>query len=228
MIRRPRLSRRARTRLSAERPAVRDAGRRSAWAATALLVAGTLAVAVTGYSLSVAVSDQRREVRQLAARNAQLSDLNRALEAELRVRMRLPQLQSWNDGILGLLPITAEQHLASPHALARFAIPAEGAPAQPTLALMTRDAAPPPQPRLVADAPAAERAREARPAIGAPAPPPPPPAPRLAAAPPVAPPPAPVLASQERPGLPSGPVVPPPLPADLLRLVEIEPGAPAP
>jgi hypothetical protein len=210
---------------------MRDAGRRSVWAATAMLVAGTLAVAVTGYSLSVAVSDERREVRRLEARNAELSDLNRALEAELRVRMRLPQLQSWNDGILGLLPITAEQHVASPHVLARFAMPAAGAQTQPTLALMTREAAPQPQPRLVsapapsdASPPRAPRAGAEREAPSAA----PPPAVRLAPVPSRPPPPGPTLAAREVPMQAAGPVLPPPLPADLLRLVEIEPGVPAP
>ncbi|MFN7176297.1 MAG: hypothetical protein ACK4MX_05345 [Thermaurantiacus sp.] len=233
MIRRPRLSRRAHQRPPSPNTKVRDAGRRSGWAATAMLVAGTLAVAVTGYSLSVAVSDERREVRRLEARTAELHDLNRALEAELRVRMRLPQLQSWNDGVLGLLPITAEQHVGVPRALARFAMPVARPQSAPTLALMTREVAPQPQPTLVS----------APDALGAPVPrrpgsaasdaslPPgnrpahtPPPAPRAPAAPLSGP----TLASGQAPKLPSGALLPPPLPSDLLRLVELEPGAPAP
>ncbi len=224
MIRLPRLSHRRRSTQGAFVPAAiatSAAGRRR-WQGQALMVVGTLAVAVTSYSLSQAVATERRTLRELAAANAALATTNRALAAELRVRMRLPQLQSWNDGIFGLLPITGEQHIQTPLELARFAMPPAPVAGQPTLAVLTREAPPAAGPRLVsAPLPAAPAlappamalpaaAPEPRPTAALrPAPTPPAAAPHLVAAAP---------ASQ----------LPPPLPADLLRLIEADapPAAP--
>lgn len=93
---------------------------RRAWAATAWLVAGTIAMAVTGYSLSLQVANERQETARLSRQTRALEGELKELEAELRVRMRLPQLQLWNDRVLGLVPISASQYLKSPGPLADY------------------------------------------------------------------------------------------------------------
>jgi hypothetical protein len=119
------------------------AGRRG-WAATALLVAGTLTVALTSYSLSLKVSGERRATEQLARQNRALEADLKALDAELRVRMRMPQLQRWNDEVLGLVPISATQYLADPLHLASYGRPVESE--LPRVQLAVRDLAPAPAP----------------------------------------------------------------------------------
>lgn len=115
----------------------RSAGRRT-WAATAWLVAGTIAVAVTSYTLSLQVASERREVERLARQNRSLQADLKALDAELRVRMRMPQLQRWNDSVLGLVPISATQYLANPVQLAAYGT-APAAPQLPRVQLAVRD-----------------------------------------------------------------------------------------
>ena len=104
---------------------------RRTWAATAWLVAATIAMAVLGYSLSLQVANERQETEQLARQNRSLEADLKALDAELRVRMRMPQLQSWNDRVLGLVPISASQYLDSPLRLADYGRAGE-APMQAT------------------------------------------------------------------------------------------------
>ena len=145
-----------------EAPA-KSAGRRT-WAATAWLVAGTIAVAVTSYSLSLKVAAERRDMEKLARQNSALESDLKALDAELRVRMRMPQLQRWNDGVLGMVPISASQYLANPVQLANYGDAIEtAAPAAPRAQLAVRDLAP--------ETPAASRpllvSAEARPAAPA-------------------------------------------------------------
>lgn len=115
----------------------RSAGRRT-WAATAWLVAGTIAVAVTSYTLSLQVASERREVERLARQNRSLQADLKALDAELRVRMRMPQLQRWNDSVLGLVPISATQYLANSVQLAAYGT-APAAPQLPRVQLAVRD-----------------------------------------------------------------------------------------
>jgi hypothetical protein len=117
-----------------------SAGRRT-WAATAWLVAGTIAVAVTSYTLSLQVASERRDMERLAQQNRALEADLKALDAELRVRMRMPQLQRWNDSVLGLVPISATQYLAQPVQLAAYGT-APAAPALPRVQLAVRDLAP--------------------------------------------------------------------------------------
>jgi hypothetical protein len=184
-----------------EAPA-KSAGRRT-WASTAWLVAGTIAIAVTSYSLSLKVAAERRDMERLARQNASLETDLKALEAELRVRMRMPQLQRWNDSVLGMVPISATQYLANPVQLAAYGDPIETAapPAtQPRVQLAVRDLAP-----AVPVVPAAPRAL----LVSAEAPPRPAPAVR----------PAPVQAATpaERPAIER----PAEAPADLLREVEM-------
>jgi hypothetical protein len=63
--------------------------------------------------------------------------------------MRMPQLQRWNDSVLGLVPISATQYLAEPVQLAAYGT-APAAPQLPRVQLAVRDLPP-------ADAPAAVR-----------------------------------------------------------------------
>jgi hypothetical protein len=187
-----------------EAPA-RSAGRRT-WAATAWLVAGTIAVAVTSYSLSLKVASERRGVERLARQNAALESDLKALDAELRVRMRMPQLQRWNDSVLGLVPISATQYVADPVRLAAYGKAPEAAPQQPRLQLAVRDIAPGTAPQVAAPAPRALLVSAEAPARQAPAARPAP-APAKAAAPTIA-----------RPAAEA--------PADLLQQVEMTFGTP--
>lgn len=125
----------------------RSAGKRT-WAATAWLVAGTIAVAVTSYTLSLQVAAERRAMERLAGQNAALQSDLKALDAELRVRMRMPQLQRWNDSVLGLVPISATQYLAEPVQLAAYGKAPE-APALPRVQLAVRDLPAVPAPATV-------------------------------------------------------------------------------
>jgi hypothetical protein len=149
----------------------RPSSARRNWASTAWLVAGTIVVAVTSYSLSLKVANERREMEKLARQNISLESDLKALDAELRVRMRMPQLQRWNDSVLGLVPISATQYLDSPVRLTSYGTPLAGELPQARLAV--RDVMPAPTaavaPRLVSAevpprAPAAAPAALARPA----------------------------------------------------------------
>lgn len=114
-------------------------GRRG-WASAAFLIAGTLAVALTSYSLSLKVSSERRETDRIARQNRALESELKAMDAELRVRMRLPQLQRWNDSVLGMVPISATQYLSNPMHLAQYGKPLPGdAPQLPGVQLAVRD-----------------------------------------------------------------------------------------
>lgn len=97
------------------------------WRGTALQIAVTLAVAVGSYALSLGVSAERTAVTKLQAQNRALASDIRSLDAELRVRMRLPQLQRWNDEVLGLQPVSAAQFVADAATL--------GGKAEPRLAI---------------------------------------------------------------------------------------------
>jgi hypothetical protein len=115
-------------------------GGRRGWASAAWLIAGTLAVALTSYSLSLKVSSERRETDRLARQNSALESELKAMDAELRVRMRMPQLQRWNDDILGMVPISASQYLSNPVHLANYGKPLPGdVPALPSVQLAVRD-----------------------------------------------------------------------------------------
>ena len=129
----------------------RPSAARRNWASTAWLVAGTIVVAVTSYSLSLKVANERREMEKVSRQNVALESELKALDAELRVRMRMPQLQRWNDGVLGLVPISATQYLDSPVRLTNYGKPLEGELPQAQLAVrdVVRSQEVAQQPRLV-------------------------------------------------------------------------------
>lgn len=91
---------------------------RRPWTKTAVMVAGTLALAVVSYTVSLKVSAERAALDRVAADNRAIQAELRSMDAELRVRMRLPQLQRWNDEVLGLQPVSAQQFLVDPMQLA--------------------------------------------------------------------------------------------------------------
>jgi hypothetical protein len=109
----------------------RNAGRQRMSTAV-LTVAVTLMVAVGSYTVSARVSAERHEVERLARGNAALAREVHTLGKELRVRMRLPQLQSWNDSTLRLQPASARQLLGGTAELAVYALE-RPAPAGPVL-----------------------------------------------------------------------------------------------
>ena len=145
-----------RLRFAAE-PRQKSADRRG-WAAAGFMVAGTLGIALASYSLSLQVSAERAATVTLAQQNAALQRELHALDAELRVRMRLPQLQRWNDEVLALKPITAQQYLANPVQLAAYGT--QPVVTAPTLQLTLRTDV-----TARADAPAALRTIAATPAV---------------------------------------------------------------
>ena len=87
------------------------------------LIAAALASVVGYYTVSVHVSNERMAV--LAARAAIARDMGemRLLRADLRTRSRLPELQRWNEEVLGLAAPRAEQLMANPTMLASYAAP---------------------------------------------------------------------------------------------------------
>jgi hypothetical protein len=154
---------RAMSRLSSQ-PELAESVVRRTWAPSALLVAATIAICILSYGLSMQVANERRDTEKLAQQNAALSSTLRSLDAELRVRMRLPQLQLWNDNVLGLLPISATQYLDNPLRLAAYAT-VQAEPALPQAQYAVRDLAPraseapgPQLHRVSAEAPAASSA----------------------------------------------------------------------
>lgn len=101
--------------------------------------AAPMALVATAFAASAAISmsvaaerDRLDTLRVAAARDGR--DI-RNLQAELRTRARLPELQRWNDEVLGMAPPAAGQYLADPVQLASFARPPAdaAAPAGPPI-----------------------------------------------------------------------------------------------
>lgn len=91
-------------------------------------IAAALASVMACYTVSLRASTERAEVGAAQQRIARdVADI-RLLQAELRTRARLPELQRWNEQVLALAPPRAEQLLGSPVMLASYAVaPAHGA-----------------------------------------------------------------------------------------------------
>ncbi|WP_448586513.1 hypothetical protein [Thermaurantiacus sp.] len=130
-------------------PVARDASRQRSAGLFAGVLA-TLAVSVLAYAVSTRVAAERREVERLARANAALSVELLALEDELAVRTRLPQLQRWNDEVLFLAPVAAHQILKSPAELGLYA-----AAAPPPMAVAPLRVAQPEGPAAAPPAPPA-------------------------------------------------------------------------
>lgn len=104
------------------------------YAGSALMLVLTTAVIVGSYTVNLKVSAERAQVeklrRQLVADARNLRDL----QAELRTRARLPQMQRWNDDVLLMSAPVAGQYLRNPVQLAGFGVPeAEATPAAPAV-----------------------------------------------------------------------------------------------
>jgi hypothetical protein len=129
----------------------------------------TTAVIVGSYTVNLKVSAERTAVerlrRQLVADTRGLRDL----QAELRTRARLPQMQRWNDDVLQMSAPAAGQYLRTPVQLAGFAAPE--AAVVPVTQAVTRTVTPPaPVPVQSLSAPVVRAAYRAAPAVAAPAP----------------------------------------------------------
>ena len=113
------------------------------YAGSAFMLLITTAVIVGSYTVNLKVSAERTQVERL--RRTLVSDARgiRNLEAELRTRARLPEMQRWNDNVLMMAAPAAGQYLRSPVQLAGFAVPdgvmpaALGAPVQHAVTALT-------------------------------------------------------------------------------------------
>ncbi len=99
---------------------------------SAVMLAATMVLAIGCYSLSLRVSGERSAVEKLKGQLVADARDIRTLQAELRTRARLPELQRWNDQVATLqmkAPVAA-QYLRDPVQLASFAAPpaSEGVP----------------------------------------------------------------------------------------------------
>lgn len=92
------------------------------------LTLATLGAGLGLYFVSFSVSRERGEIETLERRIASDSRDIRALEAELRVRANLPQLERWNSEVLALQAPKSGQILESEVQLAALVDPARGMP----------------------------------------------------------------------------------------------------
>lgn len=112
---------------------------------SAVLVAAAMASAMGCYAVSLRASSERAAIDAGRERIARDTADIRLLQAELRTRARLPELQRWNEQVLALAPPRAEQLLANPMMLASYAAPAAThAPVE--FAAVVRDAPAPVEP----------------------------------------------------------------------------------
>jgi hypothetical protein len=101
------------------------------YAGTALMLFVTMVAAVGSYTVNLQVSGERAQVDKL--RRQLVADARdiRNLEAELRTRARLPEMQRWNDSVLQMSAPAATQYLRSPVQLASFGAAPAAPAAQP-------------------------------------------------------------------------------------------------
>ena len=90
------------------------------YAGSALMLMVTIAAAVGSYTINLKVSGERAAVDRL--RRTLVADARdmRTLQAELRTRARLPEMQRWNDQVLQMSAPAAGQYMGSPVQLASF------------------------------------------------------------------------------------------------------------
>lgn len=99
----------------------------------ALMVIATVATAAASYSLNLHVSGERAAVRKLQMDIVAETRAIRALEAELRTRARMPELERWNALEFRMSAPGATQYLRSPVQLAGFVAPPSAPPAPPAV-----------------------------------------------------------------------------------------------
>ncbi len=103
---------------------------------SAALITTALAAVVGYYTVSVHASNERMAIAASRATIARdMGEIHR-LRADLRTRSRLPELQRWNEQVLGLAAPRAEQLVTSPIMLAAYAAPrGPAAPLQPNVSV---------------------------------------------------------------------------------------------
>ena len=87
----------------------------------ATLIGLTMITALAFYTVSLKVSAERGQVIDLQRQIVRDTKEIRQLEAELRTRASLPQLQRWNDDVMALTPAKVEQYAHNPVQLAAYA-----------------------------------------------------------------------------------------------------------
>lgn len=114
------------------------------YAGTALMLFVTMVAAVGSYTVNLQVSGERAQVDKL--RRQLVADARdiRNLEAELRTRARLPEMQRWNDSVLQMSAPAAGQYLRSPVQLASFGAAPAAPAAQPDVRYAVATPAPAP------------------------------------------------------------------------------------
>ncbi|MBC7506178.1 MAG: hypothetical protein H7267_10710 [Sandarakinorhabdus sp.] len=90
---------------------------------SALMLFVTTAVIVGSYTVNLKVSAERAQVERLQRTLVTDARGIRDLQAELRTRARLPEMQRWNDTVLMMAAPAAGQYLRGPLQLAHFAMP---------------------------------------------------------------------------------------------------------
>ena len=113
-----------------------------------------LAMVLGCYTISLKVSGERKAVDDLRTAIARDQRGIRTLQAELRTRGRLPELQRWNDEVLALAAPAAAQLVRDPVQLASFGTQTPAAPAVRFTVAQAAPVAPTPV-RTVAYTPAA-------------------------------------------------------------------------
>lgn len=112
------------------------------YAGSALMLFVTVAAAVGSYTVNLKVSGERAGVQKLHRQiAADIRDM-RDLQAELRTRARLPEMQRWNDNVLQMSAPAAGQYLRSPLQLASFGVAPPAAAADPALRYAVTQPAP--------------------------------------------------------------------------------------
>ncbi len=129
------------------------------YAGTALLLAVTMTAAIGSYTVNLKVSGERAAVERLRRSLAADAKAMRGLQAELRTRARLPEMQRWNDSVFQMSAPSPAQFLRSPVQLASFVPAAPGGepPLRYTVTAPVATAAPAPVVRAAYAAPAVPR-----------------------------------------------------------------------
>ena len=98
------------------------------YAGSALMLFVTMTAVLGSYTVNLKVAAERAAVDGL--RHQLVADARdvRNLQAELRTRARLPEMQRWNDNVLLMAAPSAGQYLRNPVQLAGFAVPDAPAP----------------------------------------------------------------------------------------------------
>lgn len=96
-------------------------------------IAATTAVVAGAQIITTKAAAERRTVTRLNIELVENTVRIRELEAELRTRAGMPELQRWNDAVFQLSAPQGAQILQSPVQLASFAAKPETAPAAPSV-----------------------------------------------------------------------------------------------